>query len=94
MANIKPQIKEREERGVTKAELEQIHRILQNEADYWKAELNKNRSSWANATYTNKLSLLYSKLEILEEIMELTYCKESERYKKISSKYEFHEEEG
>ena len=41
MANIKPQIKEREERGVTRKELRYMYRRLENEISFMKSEITR-----------------------------------------------------
>lgn len=94
MGNIKPQIKEREERGVTRKELRYMYRRLENEISFMRKELEQpSGNPHAYSYYADCLLALYIKLEVLEEVINLTYPKKSTRYIATKLHYEFPQEE-
>lgn len=94
MANIKSQIKEREERGVTRKELRYMYRRLENEISFMRKELEQSSGNpHACSYYANCLLQLYTKLEVLEEVINLTYPKKSTRYIATKLHYDFPQEE-
>lgn len=94
MANIKPQINEREERGVTRKELRYMYRRLENKISFMKKELEQSSGNpHAYSFYADCLLKLYIELNILEEVINLTYPKNSTRYIATKLHYEFPQEE-
>lgn len=94
MAHIKSQIKEREERGVTRKELRYMYRRLENEISFMRKELEQSSGNpHACSYYANCLLQLYTKLDVLEEVINLTYPKKSTRYIATKLHYEFPQEE-
>lgn len=94
MANIKSQINEREERGVTRKELRYMYRRLENEISFMKEELEQSSGNpHACSYYADCLLQLYTKLDVLEELINLTYHKKSTRYIATKLHYEFPQEE-
>ena len=94
MANIKPQIKEREGRGVTRKELRYMSRRLENEISFMKKELEQSSGNpHACSYYADCLLQLYTKLDVLDEVINLTYPKKSTRYIATKLHYEFPQEE-
>ena len=93
MANIKPQINEREERGITRKELRYMYRRLENEISFMKKELEQSSGNpHACSYYADCLLQLYIKLDVLEEVINLTYPKNSTRYIATKLHYEFPQE--
>ena len=96
MANIRPQtqINGREERGITRKELRYMYRRLENEISFMKKELEQSSGNpHACSYYADCLLQLYTKLDVLEEVINLTYPKNSTRYIATKLHYEFPQEE-